>query len=59
MVINFGAGPAKLPQEVYVEVQKELLNYQNTGLSIMEISHRAKDYMTMHDATLQSIRDIL
>lgn len=59
MVINFGAGPAKLPQEVFVEVQKELLNFENTGLSVMEISHRSKDYITVHDATLQSIRDIL
>ncbi|XP_031618544.1 probable phosphoserine aminotransferase [Contarinia nasturtii] len=59
MVINFGAGPAKLPREVFVEVQKELLNYANTGLSVMEISHRSKDYMTLHDATLQSVRDIL
>lgn len=59
MVINFGAGPAKLPHEVFVEVQQELLNYGNTGLSIMEISHRSKDYMNLHAATMQSVRDIL
>lgn len=59
MVINFGAGPAKLPQEVFVEVQKELLNYANTGLSVMEISHRSKDYIAVHDAALQSVRDVL
>lgn len=59
MVINFGAGPAKLPREVFEEVQSELLNYANTGLSVMEISHRSKDYMALHDATLQSVRDIL
>lgn len=59
MVINFGAGPAKLPHEVFVEVQAEVLNFANTGLSVMEISHRSKDYMTMHDTTLQSIRDVL
>lgn len=59
MVINFGAGPAKLPHEVCIEVQREMLNFENTGLSVMEISHRAKDYMTVHDATLQSIRDVL
>lgn len=59
MAINFGAGPAKLPQEVYLDVQQELLNFGNTGLSIMEISHRSKDYITVHDATLQSVRDIL
>jgi len=59
MVINFGAGPAKLPQEVFVEVQQELLNYGNTGLSVMEISHRSKDYENVHNATLQAVRDIL
>lgn len=59
MAINFGAGPAKLPQEVFVEVQKELLNFANTGLSIMEISHRSKDYIAVHDATIQAIRDAL
>lgn len=59
MVINFGAGPAKLPQEVLVEVQKELLNYADTGLSVMEISHRSKDYIAIHDAALQSVRDVL
>lgn len=59
MVINFGAGPAKLPQEVFIEVQKELLNFANTGLSVMEISHRSKDYIDIHDAALQSVRDVL
>lgn len=59
MVINFGAGPAKLFQEVFVEVQREMLNYGNTGLSLMEISHRSKDYMAVHNETMQSIRDVL
>lgn len=58
-VINFGAGPSKLPREVLIEVQNELLNYGNTGLSVMEISHRSRDYMTLHNATIQSVRDIL
>lgn len=59
MVINFGAGPAKLPQEVFVEVQQELLNYGNTGLSVMEISHRSSDYAAIHNEALQLIRDTL
>lgn len=59
MVVNFGAGPAKLPQEVFVEVQKELLNYANTGLSVMEISHRSNDYIALHNETLQLIREAL
>lgn len=59
MVINFGAGPAKLPHEVFVEVQQELLNYGNTGLSVMELSHRSKDYENIHNETIQLIRDTL
>lgn len=59
MVVNFGAGPAKLPQEVFVEVQNELLNYANTGLSVMEISHRSNDYITLHNETLELIRETL
>lgn len=59
MVINFGAGPAKMPREVLVEVQQEMLDYGNTGMSLVEISHRGKDYIEVHNATLQSIRDHL
>lgn len=59
MVINFGAGPAKLPQEVFAEVQHELLNYRNTGLSVMEISHRSSEYYGIHNEALQLIRDTL
>lgn len=59
MVINFGAGPGKLPKEVFLQVQQELLDYGNTGLSVMEMSHRSNDYITMHNEALQLVRDIL
>lgn len=59
MVVNFGAGPGKLPYEVFAEVQKELIYFENTGLSVMEISHRSKDYIDVHNEALQSVRDIL
>ncbi|CAH1768600.1 20583_t:CDS:1 [Entrophospora sp. SA101] len=41
---NFGAGPAMIPQKVLEKVQLELLNYNNTGMSVMEISHRSKEF---------------
>lgn len=41
---NFGAGPAALPRPVLEQVQAELLNYANTGSSIMEISHRSTEF---------------
>jgi len=40
-VYNFYAGPATLPIEVLKKAQKELLNWENTGMSLMEISHRS------------------
>lgn len=43
-VYNFGAGPAMLPQQVMEKAQAEFLNYQNMGASIIEISHRSKEF---------------
>jgi len=40
-VYNFYAGPATLPENVLKIAQTELLNYQNSGMSIMEMSHRS------------------
>jgi phosphoserine aminotransferase len=43
-VLNFNAGPAALPHSVLEKVQAELLDYQGRGMSIMEMSHRSKEY---------------
>ncbi len=43
-VFNFNPGPAMLPTEILEEAQKELLNYKGTGMSVMEISHRSKQF---------------
>lgn len=43
-IYNFYAGPATMPQEVLREAQEELLNFAGTGMSVMEISHRAKEF---------------
>lgn len=59
MVLNFGAGPAKLPQEVLKEVQESLLSYGDTGMSVMEMSHRSKEYFQIHDDAIQALKDIL
>lgn len=59
MVFNFGAGPAKLPQEVLKEAQENLLNYNGTGISVMEMSHRSKDYFKINDTAIQDLKDIL
>lgn len=59
MVINFGAGPAKLPKEVLEEVQANTVQYGDTQLSVMEMSHRGGSYEKIHDEVLQSVRELL
>lgn len=56
---NFSAGPAILPTEVLQEAQAELLNYQGSGMSIMEMSHRGKHYDAVHQEALANFRELL
>ncbi len=56
---NFSAGPATLPEEVLKEAQAELPDYQGTGISIMEMSHRGKEYAAVHDEAIANIRELL
>jgi phosphoserine aminotransferase len=56
---NFSAGPAILPEEVLKEAASELLDYQGTGMSIMEMSHRGKEYSAIHDETIANIKELL
>jgi len=50
---NFSAGPCILPQEVFSEASKSLLNFNNLNLSVIEISHRSTDFIeVMDEATL-------
>lgn len=44
---NFSAGPCILPQEVFQEASQAILDYNNSGLSILEISHRSKDFVAV------------
>ena len=56
---NFSAGPAILPEEVLQQAQAEFVDYQNTGMSIMEMSHRGKEYSAVHDETIANIKELL
>lgn len=47
-VHNFGAGPCTLPLSVLEEAQQEFVNYQNRGMSLLEMSHRGKEYDAVH-----------
>src|SRR5690606_16483228 len=56
---NFGAGPCILPQEVFQEASQAVLDFNGTGLSILEISHRSKEFDAVIVETEQLVRDIL
>ncbi len=58
-VYNFNPGPAMLPLEVLKEAQSEMLNFKNSGMSILEISHRAKEYDEVHNQAKADIKELM
>ncbi|MHB1127361.1 MAG: 3-phosphoserine/phosphohydroxythreonine transaminase [Bacillota bacterium] len=58
-VFNFYAGPATLPTSVLEEVQRDLLDYNHSGMSVMEMSHRSKDIETLVDETEALMKELL
>lgn len=56
---NFNPGPAALPLPVLQKVQAELLDFAGTGMSILEVSHRSKDYEAVHNAAQGLLRELL
>lgn len=58
-VYNFSAGPSMLPLEVLERAQKELLNYGESGQSVMEMSHRSKEYKAIIDRAEATLREIM
>ncbi len=59
IIYNFSAGPAVLPHEVMLQAQKELLDWHGSGMSVMEMSHRGKEFMGIAAAAEQDLRDLL
>jgi len=58
-VYNFAAGPSTLPLPVLEEAQRELLDFNGTGMSIMEMSHRGKPFMAVNDEANQLLRELM
>lgn len=58
-VYNFSAGPAVLPEEVLREAAEEMLDYRGCGMSVMEMSHRSKEYKQIIDEAEQDLRDLM
>ena len=58
-VYNFGAGPATLPLEVLEEAQRELVDFRGSGISILEHSHRGKEYDAVHLEAVANLRKLM
>lgn len=56
---NFSAGPCILPQEVFEKSAQAILNFNNSGLSILEISHRSKDFVAVMDEARELVLELL
>ncbi|MDR2696972.1 MAG: 3-phosphoserine/phosphohydroxythreonine transaminase [Holophagales bacterium] len=57
--INFYAGPAGLPMEPLKKAQDELLDFAGTGMSVMEISHRSKEYDAVHEEAIALTKELM
>ncbi len=58
-IYNFSAGPAALPKPVMKQAQKELIDWNGLGTSVMEISHRSKEFIQVAEQAEQDLRELL
>jgi len=58
-VFNFSAGPATLPEEVLAQAAAEMLDWHGSGQSVMEMSHRGKEYMSIHEQAERDLRELM
>ena len=58
-VYNFSAGPAVLPKEVLQQAASEMLDWHGSGMSVMEMSHRGPEFISIYKAAEQDLRDLL
>uniref|UniRef100_Q47GP4 Phosphoserine aminotransferase n=1 Tax=Dechloromonas aromatica (strain RCB) TaxID=159087 RepID=Q47GP4_DECAR len=56
---NFSAGPAALPEEVLRQAQEELLDWHGAGCSVMEMSHRGKEFMSILEQAEADLRELM
>ncbi|MED0676565.1 3-phosphoserine/phosphohydroxythreonine transaminase [Aneurinibacillus thermoaerophilus] len=56
---NFNAGPSALPFAVLEKAQQELVNFQGTGMSVMELSHRSATYEQVHNEAIASLKELM
>lgn len=56
---NFSAGPSTLPVQVLEEIQREIVNFRGSGMSLIEASHRGAEYEAVHNECIENIRTLL
>jgi phosphoserine aminotransferase len=59
MIHNFNAGPSVLPKEVFEEASQAILNFNNTGLSILEIGHRTSLFQPVMDEARALVKELM
>lgn len=58
-IFNFSSGPAMLPAEVLKQAQQELRDWNGLGTSVMEVSHRGKEFIQVAEEAEKDFRDLL
>ncbi len=58
-IYNFSAGPAMMPESVLRRAADEMLNYKDTGMSVMEMSHRSKEYSAIIESVESRLREVM
>ena len=58
-IYNFSAGPAVLPESVLLKVKEEMLDWNGSGMSVMEMSHRGPEFMSIAEAVEASLRRLM
>jgi len=56
---NFSAGPAVLPEEVLKQAQEELVDWKGCGMSVMEMSHRGKEFLSIAEQAEADLRELM
>lgn len=58
-VFNFSAGPAVLPEPVLAQAAAEMLDWHGSGMSVMEMSHRGKEFIAIHAQAEADLRELM
>ena len=58
-IYNFSAGPAVLPKVVLEQAREEMLDWSGSGMSVMEMSHRSKEFLSIAEDAEQNLRSLI